>query len=80
MSKDLTSYSNRSALRLSGRQVAARGCQAARCRMVATQTQPEGRGLFARHATSSLSCALTYTPSFFLALGASSFRRGAFGV
>ena len=49
--------------------------QAARCRMAAAPWQPEGPDMFARRATSSLSCVSTYTPSLLLAQQAN--RSGA---
>jgi hypothetical protein len=39
-----------------------------------------GPGLFARMTASSFNRVSTYTPSFFLALRANSFRRGVLGV
>ena len=87
MTKSLLSYSTYPALLLSGRHAAARGAapdwlsiQAAHCRMAATQKQPEGPGLFAHRAASSLSYVSTYAPSFFLALRANSSRRGVCGI
>ena len=46
-----------------------------RGRMTVAPGQPEGPDLFARRATSSLSCVSTYTPSFLLAQQAN--RSGA---
>jgi len=87
MSKSLLSYAKYLALCLSGCQAAVRGAapawlagQAARCRLAAAQTQPCGPDLFAHKAASSLSRVRTYTPSFFLALRANSFRREALGI
>ncbi|HEY8328489.1 MAG TPA: hypothetical protein VIO59_08625 [Rhodanobacter sp.] len=87
MNESLLSYSKYLALRLGGRQVVVGGAapdwpsgQAARCRLAAAQTQPEGPGLFARMAASSLSRVSTYIPSFFLALRANSSRREALGI
>jgi len=42
--------------------------------------QPFGRDLFAHTPASSLGCVSTYTPSFFLGLGANSYRRGIFAI
>jgi hypothetical protein len=85
--KSLFSYAEYPALLMSGRQVVVRSAapdwlsgQAARCRMTATHEQPFGPGLFAHMAASSLSYVSTYAPSFFLALRANSFRRGALGI
>ena len=87
MRKSLSSYSKHPALRLSGRQVVARGAvpdwlsgQTARCRMAATQAQPSGPGLLAGNPASSLSYVSTYAPSFFLDLRANSFRREVLGI
>ena len=87
MTKSLYSYAKYFALRLSGRLVVARGAapawlagQAARHRQAIAQAQPFGPGLFARLPASSLSRVSTYTPSFFLALRANSFRREALGI
>jgi hypothetical protein len=87
VNKSLSSYIKCPALLLSGRQVVVCGaaldwlsCQAARCRMTATQEQPCGPGLFAHMATSSLSLVSTYVPSFFLALRANSSRRGVLDI
>ncbi len=83
----LHSHAKCLALRLSGRQVVARGeasawlaDQAARYRLVAAQAQPFGLGLFALWAASSLGHVLTYIPSLFLALRANSSQREVLGV
>ena len=83
MDKSLLSYSKCPALRLSGPQVVARGAapdwpsgQAARCRMTATQAQPEGPDLPAF----LLSYISTYAPSLLLGWRANDFRCGVLGI
>src|SRR5688500_19720287 len=72
--KGLSMQSEYAALVPNGRQVVSRSAapcwwqgQAVRRRMAAMGSQPEGPGLWAHGAASSLHCVSTYAPSFFLA-------------
>ncbi len=83
----LYSYAQYLALRLRGGHRAARDAaldwvssQVVGGPVAATQAQPFGPDLFARWTASSLSCVSTYTPSFFLAQRANSFRREVLGI